>query len=523
MCLCIIGCSKSLDQNVQSSSPKPFSFDKHNVVIGSATHQTILTGFLLNGETAEIAVVNVDKNNARHLRIYTYNKDKWELTKDTTLQPGVMFVDIVNIDGQDRLITYQNGQLNWFDPEMEAELRLVDISTHFNPLSENNIPQINLAKDLNGDGRDDIVLPDIDGFWISTQLDNGVFTEPLKLGPSDPFLNDAPLDENRSYREIGINSLTYLWYMTRFHLMDYDGDKLNDIVPWNKDHFDVYLQNDDGTYSTVTETFTLEIPFDHDGAYSLAFGYSDENTFKLLSGMRKKTERRVLHMFRDLNNDGIADIVIHTLEGRSLGNLKSFYDVYFGEFKNNKLVFNSDDRLTINTRGKAGGLLPWGYAYQWWEDFDSDGQIDILFKDVKTAIGGMARAMVGKSIAIDLEAYHMQNGTYPLKPTYRHKIRPALEIFQSERVFFPPVLLGDVNGDNRVDILIGKSWNEMYIYHGTPNQEMIENEPQKITIQMPNDERNIRLADMNKDDKKDVLIYYPDDVKAHRVSLLISK
>lgn len=523
LCVSLIGCSGSLDNNVQPVLPNPYTFEQHEILTGSAKHQTILTGFLLNRDTAEIAVVNLDENKQRNLRLYSFTNDKWELTIDTTLHPEVLFVDIVNIDGRDRLITYEPGQLNWFDPETEVEHSLFDIKTHYNPLNVNVIPHIDISKDLNDDDRDDFVLPNIDGFWISTQLDNGLFTDPIKLGPPDPFLDETALDEKQKYRDVGINSFTILWYMTRFHLIDYNGDKRNDIVLWNKDHFDVYRQNTQGTFSNVAESFSVDVQFDYDGAYSLAFGYGGENTFALISGFRKKSKRKVLYLFRDLNGDGVSDMVIHTLEGRSLGNLKSLYDIYLGKIENSELKFSNEERLTIRPKGKAGGLLPWGYAYQWWEDIDGDSDVDILYKDVKTTLGGMIRAMAGKSIAIDLECFLMEDGIYPLKPKFRFKIRPVLDIFEKEHVFFPAVLLGDVNGDNRFDLIIGKHWDEMHIYLGIPCSKLFPKHPQKGKVRMPNDERNMWLVDMNNDKKQDILIYHPNTADSHRVNLLVSK
>lgn len=523
LCVSLIGCYGTLEKNVQPISPIPYSFEQYEIVTGSAKHQTILTGFLLNGDTSEIAVVNIDGDNKRHLSIYSYNEDKWELSIKTTLHPDVLFVDMAKIDGHDRLITYQNGQLNWFDPETEVEHALLDITIHYNPPNENEIPHIDFTIDLNNDGRDDFVLPDIDGFWISTQLANGKFTDPIKLGPPDPYLDETALDEKHNYRDVGINPFTFLWYMSRFHLMDCDGDKRNDIALWNDGHFEVYRQTIQGTFSTDADAFSIDVEFDDDGAYSLAFGYEGENTFALISGFRKKSTRKVLHMLRDLNGDGASDMVIHTLEGRSLGNLKSLYEIYFGIMENNGLKFISEKKLTIKPKGKAGGLLPWGYAYQWWEDLDSDGDVDIMYKDVKTTLGGMIRAMAGKSIAIDLECYSMNDGTYPRKSTFRHKIRPTLDIFEKHRVFFPVVLLGDVNGDNRSDILIGKNWSEMHVYLGIPGQKLFAKQPQKVAISLPNDERNMWLVDMNNDKKQDILVYHPNTAESNRVILLVSK
>jgi hypothetical protein len=305
--------------------------------------------------------------------------------------------------------------------------------------------------------------------------------------------------------------------------MDYDRDGRNDLVFWNVDHFDVYRQDVHGMFSTVPETFTINVPFDTDGAYSIAFGFSGENMFALISGFREKTKRKVLYTFRDMNGDGVADMVIHTLEGRSLGKQRSRYEVHFGTPAPGRTVFAQDARVTIQPRGTAGGLLPWGYSSQWLQDFDGDGDIDILFRDVKTAISGMARAMVGNSIAIDIELYHMEDGAYPKKPATTRKIRPKFDLFEKKRVFFPAVLLGDVNGDGRPDLLIGKNWKEMHVFLGILGPKLLAAEPQKVVVAMPNDERNIRLVDLNKDNKRDILIYHRSATEPHQVTMLIAQ
>ena len=61
-----------------------------------------------------------------------------------------------------------------------------------------------------------------------------------------------------------------------------------------------------------------DVPFNSDGAYSLIFGFGDASAFSLLVGCREKTKQTVLHSFRDKNGDGVADLLTHSLEGRSM-------------------------------------------------------------------------------------------------------------------------------------------------------------------------------------------------------------
>lgn len=521
----LTGCSGLLGEKVAPALPtvaEP-TFEKYEIITGIAKHQTILTGFLFGGDFAELAVVNIDENNNRHLRIYAFSDNTWVLRLDTTLRPEVLFVDVANIGGRDRLITYEPGRLNWFDPDSTVERVLVEITTSYNATDDGGIPSIDITRDVNRDGLNDLVVPDIDGFWIATQLPNGSFTDPIKLGPSDPFLDKTALDHNRSYREVGITALTVLWYLSRVHQMDYDLDGRSDLVFWNADHFDVYRQDARGTFSTVAETFTVDIPFDTDGAYSIAFDFKGENMFSLILGFRENTKRKVLRGFQDLNGDGVADLLIHSLQGRSLGKQRSVYEVHLGTPTPEGTIFAQNASMTIKPRGTAGGLLPWGYSSQWLEDFDDDGEIDILFRDVQTGLIGMSRAMVGKSISIDLEFYCMEDRTYPHKPTTTRKIRPALDPLDPHRVFFPAVLLGDVNGDGRSDLMVGKNWEELDIFLGVPGPELLAQTPQKVAIAMPNDERNIQLVNLSKDNKQNILVYHPSTTDPHRVILLIAQ
>jgi len=531
----------------QAFSEEPTSpnltFDQHEIVLKSEQHQTVLTGFFCGGDMANIATVTVDENDDRHFRIYALENGAWASVLEASLSSSVLFVDVANINGHDRLITYEHGSISWFDPITTTKRPLVEVTTSYNagpdglgyaavesfgPTDEGEIPLIDITRDLNGNGRDDLALPDVDGFWISTQMSDGSFSKPKKLGPPEPFRNEIASADKRSYGEVGISAMTIPWYLSRVYEMDYNQDGRSDLVFWNEDHFDVYLQEANGLFSDVAKPFAVNVSFDSDGAYSLLFGLIEGNTFSLVTGFRKKTNRTVLRSVRDMNDDGIPDLLKHTLQGRSILRLQCRYEIYFGTTSPDGIKFAQDASTAIEPRGNAGGMEPGGYSSLWLEDFDGNGQVDILRGDIKIGVGAIVRALLGRSITMSAELYRMEDGVYPDKATAKRKITTDFDI-SGERGggrdagFFPFVLVGDVNGDRRLDVLAGKNREELHVFLGVPGPESFARKPQKVAVTLPGDERNTWLVNMNNDGKQDVLMHFPSTTEPHRVTMLIAR
>ncbi len=514
---CVTAGSDELEQPLSK-----FTFDLHEFVTGPAGEQTLLTGFLLGSNIADIAVVHIDKNNERRLRIFAFDSS-WILKLDTLLHPEVLFVDLANIAGRDRLITYSHAGLNWFDPVTATERSLLAVATNYNAIDKSAIPHIDIFLDLNQDGNDDLLLPDVDGFRISMQLSDGSFSEVMKIGPPEPFRDKIGLEDTLSLGKMGINSKTMPWYQSRVHQMDYNRDGRSDLVFWNVDHFDVYLQDEQGLFSGVPKTFTTDVLFAADGAYSLAFAFSDESKFSLLTGFRGRSKHKVLHSFCDMNGDNIPDLLTQTLEGRSLLNQRVWYEVHFGSETGDGILFTGDSGMALYPQGIATGGSPLGYSLGWWQDLDNDGQVDFIFGRVDTGIIGFFRAILAGSIAMDIEYYRIEGGVYPEQPNGSLKIKPNLEFFDGRGPFFPTVLLGDVNGDNRTDLLVGENWEELSIYMGVAGPDLFAPQPQKVAVALTANEQNARILDFNKDGKQDILIHHPSHSKPNKVILLIPR
>ena len=77
---------------------------------------------------------------------------------------------LASIAAGDRLITYERGRINWFDPEVAVERKLVTGAFAVDPPPSGSIPNVDITRDVNGDDRDDLIVPAFNGSWVFIQM-----------------------------------------------------------------------------------------------------------------------------------------------------------------------------------------------------------------------------------------------------------------------------------------------------------------------------------------------------------------
>ena len=512
-----------------------FTFNQYEIVTGVAKRQTVLTGFLLGGAIAEVAVVHTDENDNRRLRIYAFADNTWTPKLDTTLRPEVLFVDVANIGGRDRLIAYEKGCLNWFDPDSATEHPLVVVTSNFKPPREREIPHVDVTQDVNEDDRDDLVVPDVDGFWVFIQMSDGVFAESVKIGP--------PTEMERI---LGADGYRYNpWSQSRVYEIDYDRDGRTDLAFWDEDHFKVHLQDARGLFAPKAKTFLTDVAFDSDRFSSLATGD--------MTG-------KIVHALSDLNGDDIADLVVFKLSGRDISKKHSSYEVHFGAPAPDGGIAFSED-LDIAFQSDESVQLRMDR-----HDFNRDGQMDLMITTInleflKGSVWKSLKGFMGDDVWLGLEFYQMEEGRYPDTPNTTRGI--ALDGVPSHRepgwvpldivlrgatherrntqksyprAFNTTLRIGDVTGDGRSDLLIVDHPRIMVVFSGVPGPEIFARQPQEVKIAVPNDEEYTWLVDLNKDGVQDILMHHPftlrdahgapklaPGIEPHRVTILIAQ
>ena len=508
--VCLSGCVMPVVAQSGAEPAPAYVPARYEVVTGVAERQTVLTGFLAGGPVADLAVVHVDGDGDRRLRMFSFVNDDWEPRREATLRRDVSFIDVANIDGRDRLIAYGGGRLTWFDPDSATERELAAVTSDFRASSRREVLHVDMTRDVNADGRDDLVLVRGQGFQVLVRMPGGGFADPLAIGPANGLdrIYGADGYRYRPWDEGG-----------RIHEMDYDLDGRGDLVFWNDGHFEVHLQTEQGFFSPEARTFTTEIAFDSDQIASLA---APEGIRRRRLDHMPEGERtgRVLHSLTDMNGDGVADLVVFALKGSSLWKMHSSYEVYFGApDPSGNVEFSPEPGAVIESEGIISGIDR--------HDFDRDGQVDVIVTAFEPTLFSAIRVLVMSIFtgagSFDLELFRMEDGSYGDRPNAVREIRPRSPRKSGERTFWPAVRMGDLSGDGRSDVLIARNRKMLHVHLGVPGPGFLAKKPQRIAVPVPEDEEYTWLADLNRDGKQDVLMHHTSTTAPHRLTVLMSR
>lgn len=450
-----------------------------------AVDPQILTGFLVDEARASLIVCNTDDQGST-VGFYHMGpglKFRGDASSRIQLDADVILIDVGNVlpGPLDSLVVMKRDGAYVVDHVSGRLEKLLSFrSIYMNPV-EDEMPIVDLVHDINGDDLDDLLVPDFDGYLFFQQVSDGVFAAPIHL--------NAPAQMDLTYRD-------FPFYRPReIYLADLNLDGLVDINVWNGDELMTYHQRSDGSFNTVSSTYVLAVKFDAVGLDGVSFE---------LGGAQDQSDAiaKTLYKMVDLNNDGLVDMVTLAVKSKGVFSKSSIYEIYMGHRSSDgKIAFDSEPSSIISSDGIQFEMDE--------KDFDNDGKTDFVISSVEIGLGKILLALITGSITFDLRFYRMVDDQFADHANVTKEISASFSLSTGD-VFFPSVLIVDVSGDGRMDLLVQDGFDKIKLYRGIDGKGLFARKAEVVHVDMPNNPERVTITDLNKDNRQDIIIHYDE-------------
>jgi len=456
----------------------------------------------------ELVVIGEDELNQTWLAVYVFDEktNSFALLDKILLADEYFAFDVSeNMEGlyflaKNKVVSLKYNSDSNEDDSLQAGLYLQhkqDINSIFLLKESSFIAKKDFIQDVNKDGLDDIVLPDFEqtNLWLSSKNEKASDYQHLAI--------DTQVELSRG----GVIFKPITLFFADFNL-----DKRQDIAWISKGNINYFSQNLEDKFSHQDKKLPLA-----EAIYGLNWWEIRESDGE--SPDQSNLTHRVVEQIKDVNGDGLADVIVRYTQSSGVLDKTNNYEFYFGYTnKNDQLAFPKTPNTVIQAEGTLTGLKI--------IDVNGDNKFEVLLSSFELSLSNIIGALLAGGIDQNVLLFALNDGdSYEDDALISKEVELNFSL-SSGQSGQPIVLLSDVNGDELQDLILSSGEEKLSIFLGNSSSGLFNRKASKHKMLLPKDGALFEHHDINHDGKEDFIMRYgrlDDESMANKVTILMVK
>jgi len=444
--------------------------------------QEVIAADVLPNKGKELVTFSVDEQSNRWLIIYqlNQNKNQYVVAEKAMIPKQFYRFDISEPKDQkkqnlyflstDSLSLYQNKKFK----------SLVKIESLYIQEQADFLSRGDFIQDLNNDAYDDVIIADFNKTHIF--IGQGMSNFARQTLPIKPEVN--VLSAGASYTQATL------------YFSDVNFDDKTDILVIGDGEMVIYSQYGNSQFTGKATRLAINEAISGTDWWNKR----DESGGQL---DQSDLEYRKLEELRDVNADGIVDIVVRYTKASGVLDRVNDYEIFLGQKNKDALSYALQADSVIHAEGTLTGLE--------FVDIDNDDKLEVLLAGFDIGLSQIIGALVTGGIDQDVYVFKMsEQDKFLSKPTIKKGVELTFSL-SSGQSGSAIVKLADLNGDGLKELVLSDDDDELKIYLGRkPNKKKKSFAKRSVSYstELPKDGKLVIVEDLNGDGKDDLLMKF---------------
>ncbi|SFD09796.1 FG-GAP repeat domain-containing protein [Pseudoalteromonas denitrificans] len=490
--------SHVLAANKQSNSKK-IDFKEITIEAPYKLIQPVMAADLKQGNAKELILLGVDNNKNKWLVIYQYNEVKSNYVVLNKIQIPKQFYSFdlseYKKEHLQNLYFLSSSHIAKYNIHKNQFETITQINSIFLKENPEHINRAHFIKDFNKDNLDDFIMSDFSNTQIFIGQSNNTFIAQSLPIPADINLHK----DGATYKQ------------AKLYFEDINFDNKIDIIKVGEGKMQTFNQVENGQFNLISN----EIHIDKSISGTEWWNKKDETGENL---DQTELEYRKLEELRDINFDGITDMVVRFTKVSGVLDRVNDYEVYLGTNSNDQLIYDNKPNSVIHAEGTLTGLE--------FIDIDNDKKPEVMLAGFDIGLSQIIGALIAGSIDQDVYLFKMdKHDNYLKKPHVNKEVELNFSL-SSGQSGSAVVKLADLDADGLKDLILSDGEDELDIYFGQSGKKLFSRRAVEFDTQLPKDGNSVSVSDLNDDGKDDLLLKFSksdDNSNGHDFKILLTQ